>query len=111
MCIRDRRRAQQRAKLELGTTSLLLEAATTATSWTDLGPMLESLGDLLVRSTDHSRVILELWDEEHREVEIAVSRGAAAVPRQRFAFDDVSDAAKHVITTRTTSIIDYGETV
>ena len=36
-----------------------------------LDPMLQSLGDLLLRATRRSRVVLELWDEDHREVEIA----------------------------------------
>ena len=108
--IDERKRAEAERDRLLETTSLLLEAATTATSWADLDQMLESFGDLLVRSTDHSRVLLELWDEERQEVEIAVSRGSAPAPRQRFAFDDVSDGAKAVITTRKTSVIDYAET-
>jgi len=50
--------------------------------------MLQSLGDLLARSAAHSRIVLELWDEERREVEIAVSRGAEAIAKQRFGFDE-----------------------
>ncbi len=102
--------AQRRAGQELQTANLLLEAATAVTSWTDLGRMLSSLGDLLLRSTDHSRVLLELWDEQRREVEIAVSRGAAATPKQRFAFDGISDGAKQVIQTMQTVVIDYAKT-
>ena len=90
--------------------NLLLEAATTAAAWTDLDRMLESLGDLLLRATDHSRIMLQLWDEGRREVEIAVSRGAAATPKQRFAFDGISDGAKEVITTKKTLVIDYATT-
>ena len=90
--------------------NLLLEAATTAAAGTDLDGMLQSLGDLLLRATDHSRVLLELWDGEHREVEIAVSRGTAATPKQRFAFDGISDGAKEVITTKKTLVIDYAAT-
>lgn len=86
--------AQRRAEQELATTSLLLEAATTSTSWTDLEEMLQSLGDLLLRSTDHSRVLLELWHEQRQEVEIAVSRGAQATAKQRFGLDEISDGAK-----------------
>ena len=102
--------AQREAAQELQTTGLLLEAATATTSWTDLDRMLESLGDLLLHATDHSRVLLELWDGERREVEIAVSRGAAATPKQRFAFDGISDGAKEVITTRKTLVVDYAAT-
>jgi len=102
--------AQRRTERELETTSLLLEAATVATSWTDLDRMLESLGDLLLRGTDHSRVLLELWDEQRREVEIAVSRGAQATARQRFRFAEISDGAKEVITTWKTVVIDYATT-
>ena len=103
--------AERQVRLELQRTSLLLEAATMTASWTDLGQMLESLGDLLVRSTDHSRVVLELWDEERREVEVVVSQGSAAVPKQRFHFDDISDAAKEVIRTGKMVVIDYTATV
>ena len=107
--INERKRAEAERERLLETTSLLLEAATAATSWTDLGQMLESLGDLLVRSTDHSRVVLELWDEELQEVEIAVSRGTGATPTQRFEFDDIADAARQAITTRKTVVIDYAQ--
>ncbi len=107
--INQRKRAEAERERLLGTTSLLLEAATAATSWTDLGQMLESLGDLLVRSTDHSRVVLELWDEELQEVEIAVSRGTGATPTQRFEFDDIADAARQAIITRKTVVIDYAQ--
>ena len=98
------------ASLSRFSTTLLLEAATTAAAWTDLDRMLESLGDLLLRATDHSRVLLQLWDEGRREVEIAVSRGAAATPKRRFASSGISDGAKEVITTRKTLVIDYAET-
>lgn len=101
--------AERHVRLELERANLLLEAATTAASWTDLGQMLESLADLLVRSTNHSRVVLELWDEELQEVEIAVSRGSLTLPRQRFRFDDISDAAKEVIRTRKMVVIDYAK--
>ena len=104
------RDAQRRAKLELETTGLLLEAANTATSWSDIDRLLESLADLVVRSTAHTRVVVELWDEEHGEIEIAVSKGSTAVPKQRFRFDEISDAAREVITTGKTFVIDYDET-
>ena len=71
---------------------------------------LEALGDLFLRSTDHSRVLLELWDEEHREVEIAASRGPGATPRQRFKLEAVSDGARQVIATKRTAVIDYAQT-
>ena len=101
--------AQRRAEQELQATGLLLEAATAATSGTGLDPMLESLGDLLLRSTNHSRVAFELWDEERQEVEVAVSRGPAATPRRRFKFDEMSEAARQAITTRTTVVVDYAK--
>ena len=72
--------------------------------------MLQSLGDLLVRSTAHSRIVLELWDEARREVEVAVSRGAEAIPKQRFGFDQVSAATQQVITSRQKLVIDYAAT-
>ena len=40
------------------------------------------------------------WDADAREVEIAVSRGSAAAPRERFAFDRISDGAKRAIATQ-----------
>ena len=105
-----RKRAEAERDRLLQTTSLLLEAATAGTARTDLDQLLESLGDLLLRSTDHSRILLELWDEERREVEIAVSAGAAATRKQRFAFDDISDGARRAITTRETVVVDYAST-
>ena len=102
--------ARRQVKAELQTAGLLLETAATLASWTELGAMLESLGDLLLQATDHSRVLLELWDEERQEVEIAASRGSATTPRQRFKFDGISDAAKQVIATKESVVIDYAET-
>ena len=103
--------AQRRARRELETTSLLLEAATAVASWTDLGQILESLGDLLLRSSGRSRILLELWDEEHREIEVAVSRGSAAVRRQRFGYDGLSAGAREAITTGKTVVVSYDEAV
>ena len=108
--ITERKRAEAQRDQLMEARNLLLEAATAAAAGADLDRMLESLGDLLLRATDHSRVLLELWDEERREVEIAVSRGAAATRKQRFAFDGISDGAKEVITTRKTLVIDYAAT-
>ncbi len=105
-----RKRAEAERDRLLQTTSLLLEAARAGADWTDLDQMLESLGDLLRRSTDHARVVIELWDDERREVEVAVSKGSAAIPKRRFAFDDVSEAARSVITSRRTVVIDYART-
>ena len=103
--------AQRRASRELETTGLLLEAATAVASWIDLDQILGSLGDLLLRSTRRSRIVIELWDEERREVEIAVSRGGEAVPRQRFALDGLSDGAREAITTGRTVVISYDDAV
>ena len=109
--VSERERTEQERDRLLQSTRLLLDSAMATTSWADFDEMLSALGDLLLRSTAaHSRVLLELWDEERREVEIAASRGAGATPRQRFAFDGISDGAKQVITTRKTLVIDYGDT-
>ena len=103
-------RAEEQARRELESTSLLLEVTTSAPSWTELGVAMEAIGDLLVKSTDHSRVLVELWDEEHREIEIAASRGAEATPRQRFSFDGLSEGVKRVIASRRTAVVDCAET-
>jgi PAS domain S-box-containing protein len=105
--ITERKRAEAERDRLLETTTLLQEAGVAATSWADLDQMLGSLGDLLVRSTDHPRVLLELWDDELQEVEVAVSRGAGTTPSQRFEFDDVADAARQAITGKKTVVIDY----
>jgi PAS domain S-box-containing protein len=107
--INARKRAEAERERLLETTSLLLEAATAATSSATLDQTLAALGDLLVRSTEHSRVVLELWDEELQEVEVAVARGTGTVPLQRFEFDDVSEAARQAITTRKTAVVDYAQ--
>ena len=107
--IGERKRAEAERDRLLETTGLLLEAATAASSGSDLDRLLGSLGDLLVRASGHSRVVLELWDEEHEEVEVAVSRGAEATPLQRFEFEDISRAAKEALTTRQTVVMDSAE--
>ena len=75
----------------------------------DLDQMLGSLAELLLRSTDHSRVLIELWDDEHEEVDIAVTRGTGAVAAQRLEFDDVAEAVRQVTSTRQTTVVDYAE--
>ena len=107
--IGERKRIEEERERLLQTTALLLEAATAGATLTDPDELLGSLADLVLRSTDHSRVLLELWDDERQEVEIATARGTAATPAQRFEFDDVSEAIRQVITTRQTAVIDYAE--
>ena len=107
--IGERKRIEEERERLLETTALLLEAATAGAALTGPDQLLGSLADLLLRSTDHSRVLLELWDDERQEVEIAASRGTAATPTQRFEYDDVSGAVRQVITTRQTAVIDYAE--
>jgi GAF domain-containing protein len=104
------RQAQERAQAELQTAGLLLETTEAATSLADFGRTLESFGDLLLRATDHARVLVELWDEERQEIEIGASRGAEATANRRFALRDLSEAAWEVIATRTTTVADYAAT-
>ena len=108
--ISERKRAEAERERLIETTSLLLDATTTTTSWTTLDHLLESLGELLARSASHSRVVLELWDEERQEIEVAFAQGRQAVPRERFAFDEISDGAKQAIRTRKTVVVDYAHT-
>jgi len=107
--INERKRVEAERERLLQTTALLLEAATASTTLGSLDQLLGSLADLVLRSSDHSRVLLELWDEERQEVDIAVSRGTGATPKQRFEFDDVSAAVHRVVTTRQTAVVDYSE--
>ena len=107
--IGERKRIEEERERLLQTTALLLEAATAGAALTEPDELLGSLADLLLRSTDHSRVLVQLWDDKRQEVEIAASRGTAATPTQRFEFDDVSEAVRRVITTRQTAVIDYAE--
>ena len=109
--IGERKRSEEERERLLESTALLLEVATAATSWTDQNDMLESLGDLLLRATRRSRVVLELWDDERQEIEVAVSRGSAAIPRERFALHGISEAAGDVITTRKSAVVDYEQSV
>ena len=102
--------ARGRAKAELRRADVLLEAARTSSSWTELDSMLTALADLLQRACAHSRILLELWDDDRREVEVAVSTGPGAVPGQRFAFEDISAASQEVIQTRKSAVIDYAQT-
>jgi PAS domain S-box-containing protein len=103
------REAQERAQVELQTAALLLETAE-ATTRADFDRMLDALGDLLLRATDHSRVLVELWDEERQEIEVAASRGAEVVAKRRFALAELSEGAKQAIATRKAAVVDYAET-
>jgi PAS domain S-box-containing protein len=107
--INERKRIEAERERLLQTTRLLLEAATVGASMLDLDQMLGSLAELLLRSSDHSRVLIELWDDEHEEVDIAVTRGTGAVAAQRLEFDDVAEAVRQVTSTRQTTVVDYTE--
>jgi GAF domain-containing protein/anti-sigma regulatory factor (Ser/Thr protein kinase) len=102
--------ARSAARRDLEATRVLLDAAATVSSLTELDEMLQALADLVARSTDHQRVVLELWHEERREVEVAAAAGPAAPAHERFAFGAISEAARQVIRTRQTQVIDYAET-
>jgi PAS domain S-box-containing protein len=95
---------------ELDATMVLLDAARTVISLTDLDSTLGALADLVVRSTDHARVVVELWHEERREIEVVASSGALAIARERFPFASLSEAMKEAMRARETHIIDYALT-
>ena len=89
-------------------TRLLLEAASALSQWTDLDQVLERLAELLVRTLAHSRTWIFLWDDEHREIEVASSAGRSAFRKHvRIPYDDVSAPLREAIAERRSRVIDY----
>lgn len=94
---------------ELETTKLLLEASHTLTEWTDLSHVLEALADIVLESTGHTRVTVQMWDDMKHQLEAVVVRGDATLfPHQgTMNLVDLSEPARSVIETLRTAVIDY----
>ncbi|PKQ29469.1 MAG: hypothetical protein CVT60_05170 [Actinobacteria bacterium HGW-Actinobacteria-10] len=93
---------------ELETTKLLLGAAQALTEWTDLNQVLQGLADIVLASTDHTRVTVQLWDEARREVHAIVVRGDTdSYPVQgATAVEDLSRPLQEVIRTMSPAVLD-----
>ncbi|MHB9004139.1 MAG: SpoIIE family protein phosphatase [Coriobacteriia bacterium] len=94
---------------ELETTKLLLEAAQALTEWTDLDHVLQGLADILLASTAHTRVTVQMWDEVRREIQSIVVRGDdERFPIQEAVrMNELSHPLREVIATMRPAVIDY----
>jgi len=102
--------ARQLAKQELETTTSLLDGARALTGWTDLHDVARSLAETLLRTTSHSRALVDTWDEERREIEVVASAGKMPVPVGTvWPIDRLSSAARDVVIRRRTKVWDLDE--
>ena len=99
--------AQRQARHELEISGVLLDASAVVAEWTELHPMLDRLGDVLLRSAAHSRVIIGLWDEACKQMTTVVSKGRHPIPLSTMRLDEMSPRARKMIKTRKSILIDY----
>ncbi|MRR11602.1 HAMP domain-containing protein, partial [bacterium] len=93
---------------ELETTKLLLDAARALAEWTDINHVLEVLADIVLASTEHTRVTVSTWDEIRRELRDVVVLGGSKYPVQpAFTWDDISEPGQSVITSLRPRVVDY----
>ena len=95
--VTDLHEASERLKRELETTRLLLGAAASLNTQTDLVALLETLATTLIQATEHSRVTIVTYDEEAQEWRVGASEGPAPVPRQGIPDSILSAGFKEVI--------------
>jgi len=74
------RQAERQASQQLEMTGLLLDASARLAALTDLPELLDSLAEVVVRSVSRSRLLIYLYDESRRELELAAVRGDPAPP-------------------------------
>jgi PAS domain S-box-containing protein len=99
--------AQTQVEKELEATTQLLEAAEALAEWRDLGDVVRRLAQTLLRSTSHSRVVVDLWNEARGEIEVVASEGRAPLPlRSRWPIGVVSQAARKAVTERHAQVWD-----
>ena len=103
-----RKHEEARAQQELETTRLLLQAAESLVSRRSLSSVLDTLADLALRLTAHSRATVILWHEESRSLTVETSKGATPLAQGlRVAFDDLSIPAQEAIELKASRVIDY----
>jgi len=107
--VTDLYEAREAVRRELDTTKRLLAAADALAEWTDLNLVLEGLADIILESTGHTRVVVQLWDEARRQLGVAMVRGKAGGYRSGTItrWDDMSGPAQAVIETARPSVVDY----
>lgn len=105
---RGTRAAQQDAQRRLDTTRLLLAAADSLASWTDIDELLSGLSRIVLEATGLGRVIITSWDPVGRRLVISSSTGRDPVEAGRvLTLDEVSSGVRKVVLSGETSIIDY----
>jgi len=94
---------------ELETTKMLLEAADALAEWTDLTHLLENLADIVLESTVHKRVTLQMWDDTRRLLQTVLVRGdSESYPTPDIlTWDQLSAPAQAAIEAQNAVVIDY----
>ena len=104
------RSAQRLSARRLETSQLLLEAARTLNSWTDLDGLLKRLADLVLRSTGHARVYVALLAEDRSYATFVTTVGKVPLPaRTILTWDQLSPVLQDVLTDGHSQIVDFGE--
>jgi len=94
---------------ELHKTKMLLHAAEAIAEWTDLDHVLDGLADIVLAATEHTRVMVHMWDEIKREMCAVVVRGNASgfASGECTSWDELSSPARDVVETMSSMVVDY----
>ncbi|MGB4593328.1 MAG: SpoIIE family protein phosphatase [Coriobacteriia bacterium] len=94
---------------ELETTKRLLGAAEALAEWTDLDHALEGLADIVLASTEHTRVAVHMWDSTKRVLQATVVRGdVSSFPiGEALGWEELSEPAQDIMETMRSRVIDY----
>jgi GAF domain-containing protein len=101
-------RAQQAAKRELETASILLQAASELNRWTDLQSLLDALVGIVLPLIPGGRVNIGIAAEDRSSMTMAAGGGVRPYPVGRVVpWDQLTSGARGALESGTTSIIDF----
>lgn len=104
----DEVRAEREALRELEVTRALLQASRALSEAVDLQHVLNTLAEVLLSSTSHTRSFAFSWDAGRRILTRAASAGEEAFPvGQEFKFDEVSEITQGVIREQRSAVVDF----
>lgn len=102
--------ASERAARDLEATQLLLEAAGSLSSWTDLDKLLNGLANVVLRSTRHTRAYVALLAEDRSHATFVTTVGKDPLPaRTELGWDQLSPVLQAVLTDGRRRIVDFKE--
>jgi PAS domain S-box-containing protein len=106
----DRRRLEQAVRSELETSRLLLETSSVLAEWTDPEKALQGLVDLAAHATNHSRILLYVWNEVDRRLELTASAGRPVPPTgTRATVAHLPGPGRGALRDRRSRLVDLGQ--